>query len=101
MNYLHIVNVLRFIQRWEFIKENKKVRKQEKNSTNRVIKKKRKFFFFFSWSLSWSSSCFLTCLFSFINFHFRCVKENLQDPRINPTDILVKDILHDNGGNLI
>ena len=34
--------------RWEFIKENKKVRKQEnKNSTKKVIKKKRKFFLFF------------------------------------------------------
>ena len=53
-------------QRWEFIKENKKVRKQEnKNSTKKVIKKKIKFFLFFlveflfSWSLSWSSSYFL------------------------------------------
>ena len=46
-------------QRWEFIKEDKKVRKQEnKNSTKKVIKKKRKFFLF-SWSLSLSSSCFL------------------------------------------
>ena len=38
-------------QRWEFIKENKKVRTQEekkenKNSTKKTIKKKRKFSFF-------------------------------------------------------
>ena len=45
--------------RWEFIKENKEVRKQEnKISTKKVIKKKR-IVFLFSWSLSWSSSCFL------------------------------------------
>ena len=65
--------------RWEFIKENK-------NSTKEVIKNKRFFlveFLFspFSWSLSWSSSCFfliaflfsgfLTYLFSFINSHLR------------------------------
>ena len=37
--------------RWEFIKENKKVRKQENKES----------FFFFSWSLSWASSCFLSC----------------------------------------
>ena len=49
---------------WEFIKENKKVRKQEKRkkeldqesdqenkkSTKKVIKKKKESFFFFSWS---------------------------------------------------
>ena len=47
--------------RWEFIKENKEVRKKKENtpSTKRPIKKKR-FLFFFSWSLSWSKSCFLS-----------------------------------------
>ena len=68
--------------RWEFIKENKKVRKQEnKNSTKKVIKKK---FFLFSWS----SSCFLSFflvfliaflaefLFSFINSHLRSAFSN-------------------------
>ena len=35
-------------QRWEFIKENKKVRKQEnKNSAKEVMKKKKKVFFLF------------------------------------------------------
>ena len=43
-------------QRWEFIKENKKARKQEnKNSP----KKKRKTFF------SWSSSCFVVFFYKF------------------------------------
>ena len=84
-----------YIQRWEFIKENKKVRKQEnKTSTKKAIKKTRiktrtrprkrsrkqeldqesdqenksstkkatKKKIFFSWSLSWSSSCFLVFL---------------------------------------
>ena len=37
--------------RWEYIKENMKVRKKEnKNSTNKVIKKKIKFFLFFLFS---------------------------------------------------
>ena len=45
----------KWAQRWEFIKENKKVRKQEKknnkkkknkNSTKKVIKKKESFFFY-------------------------------------------------------
>ena len=60
--------------RWEFIKENKKVRKQKirkqekkkenKNSTRKVIKKKESCFFF------WALSCFLSFfLFSFINSH--------------------------------
>ena len=53
------------LQRWEFIKENKKVRKQEskkenKNSTKKVIKKKRKLFLFF----------FVEFLFSFFFFLF-------------------------------
>ena len=76
------------VQRWEFIKENKKERK--KNSTKKAIKKKRKQeldqesdqnnkkirkkTFFFSWSLFgrvlvFLLSCFLTVLFSFINSH--------------------------------
>ena len=52
--------------RWEFLKENKKVRKQEnKNSTKKVIKKIRKYFLYFlvaflvKFLFSWSSSCFL------------------------------------------
>ena len=53
------------------IYKRKQEKKEEiKNSTKKVIKKKRKFFLF-SWSLSWSSSCFLT-LFSFIKSHLRC-----------------------------
>ena len=51
-------------QRWEFIKENKKTRTR---SRKRPRKKEKTFFF--SWSLSWSSSRFLTFLFSFKNFH--------------------------------
>ena len=77
-----IVALVRFgdfycVLRWEFIKENKKVRKQEKkeldqesdqvkkNSTKKAIPiilscfLDRFLFFFFTWSLSWSSpSCF-------------------------------------------
>ena len=58
-------------QRWEFIKENKKVRKQE----NKWSRKKEFFFlgrffgrvlvFLFSWALSWSSSCFLVFFYKF------------------------------------
>ena len=50
------------VQRWEFIKETKKVRKQEnKNSTKKVIKKKRKFFLFFlvAFLVEFLFSCFL------------------------------------------
>ena len=47
-----------FIQRWEFIKENKKVRKKK----NTFSTKKKESFFFFSWSLSWSRPCFLSFL---------------------------------------
>ena len=66
--------------RWEFIKENKKVRKQEnKNSTKKAIKKKkstkkatkkkRKNFLIFLITFLVESvfSCFLTFLFSLIN----------------------------------
>ena len=47
-------------KRWEFIKENQKVRKKE----NKLLTWKRKWSrknesFFLSWSLSWSRSCFL------------------------------------------
>ena len=58
------------------------VRKQENKNSNKKVIKKKESFFFFSWSLSWSTSCFLdrflveflfscflTFLFSFINFH--------------------------------
>ena len=48
--------------RWEFIKENKKVRKQENKKTRtrpRKWSRKKESFSFFSWSLSWSCSCFL------------------------------------------
>ena len=72
-----------YVQRWEFIKENKKVRKNKENTlstkkpTKKTIKKrilflfffvaflvesersKKDFFFFFSWSLFWSRACFL------------------------------------------
>ena len=71
----------------EFIKENKKVRKQEntlstKKTTKKkkrrktVTKKKRKNFIFFlivSWSRACFLSFFLTFLFSFINTHLRWV----------------------------
>ena len=71
--------------RWEFIKENKKVRKQEnKISTKKAIKKtitrprkrprkKEKTFFFFliTFLVEILFSCFLTFLCSFINSHFR------------------------------
>ena len=55
-------------QRWEFIKENQKVRKKKVFLFFLV---EGVFSYFFSWSLSWSSSCFLTFLFSFINSHLR------------------------------
>ena len=44
-------------QRWESIKENKKVRKQEFGQES--DQEKNICFSFFSWLLSWSSSCFL------------------------------------------
>ena len=56
-------------QRWESIKENKKVRKQENKKTRtrpRKWSRKKESFFFFSWSLSWSSSCFLVFLIAFL-----------------------------------
>ena len=68
-------------QRWEFIKENKKVRKQEKNRKHALdqesVQEKKTFLFscLFSWSSScflsfvFFFSCFLTFLFSFINSH--------------------------------
>ena len=58
------------LQRWEFIKE---VRKQELDKESDQEKKESFFFlvFLFSWSLSWSSSCFLNFLSSFINSHLR------------------------------
>ena len=51
--------------------ESKKTRKKKKNknSTKKVIKRQRKFFLFFSWSLSWSSSCFLSFFSCFLD-HF-------------------------------
>ena len=75
-----------FFLRWEFLKENKNVRKKELDQ-ERDQEKKKVFFLFslvvflFSWSLSWSSSFFLPCFlffliaflaeffFSFINSH--------------------------------
>ena len=60
---LEMLDVFHRLLRWEFIKENKKVIKQEnKNSTKKVINKKRKFFFLFSCS----SSCFLVFLIAFL-----------------------------------
>ena len=79
-------------QRWEFIKEIKKVRKKErKQELDKESDQEKKRVFFFSWSLSCSSfcflsfflvflitflveylfSCFLTFLFSFIKSHLR------------------------------
>ena len=52
------------IQRWAFVKENKKVKKQE------LDQEKMKVFFFFSWSLSWSSSCFLVSYFLVFFYKF-------------------------------
>ena len=79
--------------RWEFIKEHKKVKKQENkmNSTKKVIKKKRKFFsfslghflvrvlvfFFIAFLVEFLFSCFLTFLFSFINSHLRRIGEEV------------------------
>ena len=60
---------------FEFIIENKKVRKQKnKNSIKKAIKKNRKNFLFFLITflvefLLYFVSCFLTFLFSFINSH--------------------------------
>ena len=60
-------------QRWEFIKENKKVRKQENKKTRKQELDGRflggVLVFFLVSLLSWSSSCFLTFLFYFINTH--------------------------------
>ena len=61
--------------RWEFIKENKKVREKKRTRPRKCSRRKESFFFF-----SWSFSCFLdrflgrvlfflTFLFSFINSH--------------------------------
>ena len=69
--------------RWEFIKENKKVRKQKnKNSTMTAIKKtrkqeldqesdqeKKKNLLLITFLVKFLFSCFLTFLFSFINSH--------------------------------
>ena len=46
-------------------------RKQESIKTRKqeLDQEKKKILSFFSWSLSWSSSCFLTFLFSFMNSH--------------------------------
>ena len=57
---LHYLYSTEALQRWEFIKENKIVRKKEKR------KKKMNSFF------SWSRACFLTFLFSFINSDLSC-----------------------------
>ena len=54
--------------RWEFIKENKKVRKKNTKKTrslSRILGRER--VSFFSWSLFWSKECFLVFLLSFIN----------------------------------
>ena len=98
--------------RWEFIKENKKVRKQEnKNSTKKVIKKKRKFFSFFLgrflgrvlvFFLVFLFSRFLTFLFSFINSHLcPCQVEHLTSKSghrnqkiIQQTDLFTLQVLN-------
>ena len=74
------INCIKETQRCEFIKENKKVRKQELDQESDQEKKRVFLFFlveflfswsllglvlfFFSWSLSWSSSCFVVFLLS-------------------------------------
>ena len=57
--FLGIKSSILSIQRWEFQKEKKKVRKKKENtfSTKKATKKrikKKKVFCFFSWSLTWS-----------------------------------------------
>ena len=62
--------------RWEFIRENKKVRKKENTKARtrpRKLSRKKESFFFFSWS----SSCFLTSLFSFVNSHLSSCKNHV------------------------
>ena len=72
--------------RWEFLKENKKVRKQELDQESDKEKKKklsfflnhflgRVFVFFLVFFFSWSSSFFLFILFSFINSQLRLLKD--------------------------
>ena len=57
--------------RWEFIRENKKVRKKENTKARtRPRKWSRKKGKFFSWSLSCSSSCFLGRVLVFMLFYF-------------------------------
>ena len=65
-----------FVQRWEFIKENKKVIKKEntfsnKKSTKKMIKKWKKVFSLsrkkdFFLKISWSRACFLSCFLFFL-----------------------------------